>query len=209
MTEQKSMNPHNICMWKDSSECEGCELKGKLKCRFQKKDLLIFILSFLIFFVPAVIGVIRAGYGWFLIGWFVFFLIFFEFWEIRIICSHCPFYAEEGRILHCIANYGIFKVWKYHPEPISLSEKIQIFIGFIIFGGYPIVFLILGAQYLFLIIYSIGLAFFFIRLQLKTCPKCVNFSCPLNRVPKNIVDAYLKRNPVMKKAWEEKGYKID
>ena len=39
-----------------------------------------------------------------------------------------------------------------------------------------------------------------------SCSKCPNFSCPLNWVPKNNVDEYLKKNPVMRKAWEENGY---
>jgi hypothetical protein len=41
------------------------------------------------------------------------------------------------------------------------------------------------------------------------CPKCVNFSCPLNAVPKPHIDAYLKRNEVMRKAWEASGWMID
>jgi hypothetical protein len=36
----------------------------------------------------------------------------------------------------------------------------------------------------------------------------VNFSCPLNDVPKEVVDAYLERNPVMQRAWEESGYRL-
>lgn len=46
---------------------------------------------------------------------------------------------------------------------------------------------------------------------LKTffCPTCVNFSCPLNSVPKSVVDAYLSKNPVMRNAWEKVGYTLD
>jgi hypothetical protein len=36
----------------------------------------------------------------------------------------------------------------------------------------------------------------------------VNFSCPLNHVSKEVVDAYLERNPVMRRAWEESGYQV-
>ncbi|MFX0095154.1 MAG: hypothetical protein ACFFBD_25695, partial [Candidatus Hodarchaeota archaeon] len=56
---------------------------------------------------------------------------------------------------------------------------------------------------------SVSGIYFFVGLRRNVCPKCVNFSCPLNKVPKEIVDAYLKRNPVMKEAWEASGYKID
>ncbi len=40
------------------------------------------------------------------------------------------------------------------------------------------------------------------------CLRCVNFSCPFNRVSKKEVDAFLKENPEMRKAWKEKGYKL-
>jgi hypothetical protein len=45
---------------------------------------------------------------------------------------------------------------------------------------------------------------------LKTffCSRCVNFSCPMNTVPKTAIDEYLKKNDVMRKAWEESGWSI-
>ena len=38
--------------------------------------------------------------------------------------------------------------------------------------------------------------------------RSINFSCPMNVVPKEDVDAYLERNPVMQAAWEASGYKL-
>jgi hypothetical protein len=145
-----------------------------------------------------------SGYGWYLLGWIGLAVFFFGFWEIRILCSHCPFYAEKGTTLHCIANYGCPKFWKYHPEPISKSEKIQLALGFAIMGGYPFPFLILGKQVILFLLAAWGLIMFFWTLKKYTCSKCVNLSCLLNGVPKEIADEYLKRNPSMKKALEEK-----
>lgn len=201
-------NPHDICIWKDTAECEDCSAKCKLICHFQRKYLLSFLGFFIVFVVTMFFGVILSGYGWFLLGWVGFWLFFFEFWEIRILCSHCPFYAEEGKTIHCIANYGSMKLWKYHPEPIKLSEKVQLIIGFIILMGYPLVFLILGEQIILLIIGLLEIIAFFTFLDIKRCRVCVNFSCPLNHVKKEVVDEFLKKNPVMRKAWEEAGYEI-
>ncbi len=201
-------NPHNVCIWNDSEECHYCSIKGKLICHFQSKYLLSFVGLFFIFVITIFIGVIMSGYGWYLLGWVGFWLIFFEFWEIRILCSHCPYYAEEGRTLHCIANYSSLKIWNYHPEPMNKFEKIQLIIGFIILVGYPLIFLILGNQIILLIISIIEILGFFSFLILRRCNKCVNFSCPLNRVKKECIDAFLKKNPVMRKAWEDSGYKI-
>ncbi|MFX1328132.1 MAG: hypothetical protein ACFE91_08315 [Promethearchaeota archaeon] len=199
----------DICIWKDTEECNACPIKDKLICHFHRKYLFSFMGFFLIFVITAFIGVIIAGYGWFLLGWVGFWLFFFEFWEIRILCSHCPYYAEESKTIHCIANYGSLKLWKYHPEPMNISEKIQLIIGFIILVGYPLFFLILSDQFIFLIISIIEIFTFFSFLILKRCGNCLNFSCPFNRVKKEVIDCFLKRNPVMRTGWEETGYMID
>jgi hypothetical protein len=46
-------------------------------------------------------------------------------------------------------------------------------------------------------------------MHFLSCSKCPNFSCPLNVVPKSVVDDYLRHNTVMRKAWEEQGHIID
>ncbi|MFX0187738.1 MAG: hypothetical protein ACFE8A_08380 [Candidatus Hodarchaeota archaeon] len=208
MKNKNQINPYDICTWRPISECNNCTLKGYLKCHFKKKNLLNFIGLFLLFAIPAFAGVIIADYGWYLLGWIAFWIFFFEFWEIRILCSHCPFYAEKGRFIHCFGNYKSLKVWKYHPEPISRSEKIQLLIGFLIFFGYPYIFMILGKQYVFIILTSIGLIIFLGVLIKRRCAKCINFSCIFNRVPKEVVDEFLNKNPIMKEAWEKAGYRL-
>jgi len=210
MVQQDNHNANAlICMYNSESKCSGCELNESLKCKFEKKHLRSFILSFLIFAIPSVFGMILSGYGWFLLGWIGFMLFFFNVWESRILCRHCPFYSEKEKILHCIANYGAYKLWNYDPKPMTSSEKAQLIIGFLILAGYPLFFIFIGNQYLFLLISIAGLGIFFGILLFRTCSKCVNFSCPLNRVPKTIVNAYLKRNPVMKCAWEAAGYSME
>lgn len=201
-------NPHDICTWRPEADCDGCSLACQLKCRYSCRHLLHFVGMFGVFVIPAFIGVIQSGYGWYLLGWIAYWLIFFELWEIRILCSHCPYYAERGTTLHCIANYGSLKLWKYRPEPMSTLEKVQLWIGFAILGGYPFPFIILGRQYLWAIAALWGLVMFFWTLREYTCSRCVNFSCPLNTVPKEIIDAYLERNPVMRQAWQESGWSI-
>jgi hypothetical protein len=206
---QKSRNPYDICTWRPVSECAGCSLSEQLKCRFRAGDLFHFLGMFGGFALPAAIGVSLGGYGPWLLGWVAFCLIFFEFWEIRILCSHCPYYAEKSYTLHCIANYSSLKVWKYRPGPMSRSEKIQLWIGFVILSGYPFPFLLLSRQFALAFVALWGLVLFFWTLQKYTCSQCVNFSCPLNRVPKEIVDQYLRRNPVMRQPWEAHGWQVE
>lgn len=207
--DEQANNPYDICTWRPVSECEGCPLGERLKCRFRRGDLLHFMAMFGGFVFPVVIGVIGGGYGWWLLGWFAFWMLFFQIWEIRILCSHCPYYAEEGHTLHCIANYGSLKLWKYHPEPMSKSEKAQLFVGFAILVGYPFPLLLLGRQWAFAFLAAWGAFLFFWTLHKYTCSRCVNFSCPLNSVPKEVVNEYLRRNPVMRQAWETSNRQID
>ncbi len=206
MVEQD--NSQEICRNRPQSECVSCSISERLDCRFQLKSSLRFLAAALIFVIPAFIGVIFAGYTWFLLGWIVYMIFFLQVWENRILCSHCPFYAEKGKTLRCNANYGLWKLWKYKPGPMSGGEKIQFIIGIIIFIGYPFPFLILGKEYLLLAISILGALVLTATLLKGMCVRCLNFSCPLNRVPKDVVDAFLLRNPVMRKAWEEKGYRI-
>ena len=216
------------CTWDDTSDCEKCEVQGKLDCKWNRSLLLRF-------YKGAMPAMLFGGIGFIIVGLFVsliplliyivFWIFFFGFFEIRVLCSHCPYYAEDGRILHCLANHGTIKLWKYHPEPLNMFEKGGFLAGALFFVLFPIITEVYGISALLnqsnlanlYVILLIGLSvlsliggiYFFIVLQKNVCPKCVNFSCPLNKVPKEIVDTYLLKNPVMKKAWEASGYKIN
>lgn len=177
-------------------------------CRFETKDITNFFMNGLPFFVTAIAGTIYAGYGWYLLGWLGYSLFFFFVWEARVLCSHCPMWAEEGRVLHCHANYGVIKIWKYRPGPMSKSEQIQFAVGALLWGSMPLIFMVLSQAYLLALIgltTVIGAAY---NLKKHTCTRCINFSCPMNSVPKPVVDTYLKRNAVMYAAWKAAGYRI-
>jgi hypothetical protein len=205
----EQQNPVEICIDKAQSECSNCIIKGQLECQFRPKTLMRFAIGFLVAAVPAIIGMLLAGYGLFLLGWFAYAIFFLQIWENKILCAHCPNYAKKGRTIICHANYGLFKVWKFNPKPMSRWEKIQFISGASIFSCFPIPFLIIGRLYLLLFISLGGISIFWGVLVVKMCTRCLNFSCPINRVPKSLIDAFLVRNPIMREAWEEKGYKIE
>ncbi len=206
MSEER--NPHHICTWGPEAECTDCEIRGLLICRMDYADLVQFLLLAFNFFIPAVLGMILGGYGVYLIGYAAFWIFFFGFFEIRVLCSHCPFYAERGFILHCPANYGLPKFWRYHPEPMNRWEKVGLLLGIAILFGYPLPFLVLGRQYALLTVAVFAVILWMFIMQRNVCSRCVNFSCPLNRVPKWVVDAYLQRNEVIGEAWETGGHQL-
>ena len=217
-----------VCTWDKDSDCENCSIKT-LRCKWEGKYLLAFALLFLPFGIPAFFGLSMTGIiaqNWyFLIGYLVFLIFFFQVIELRILCRHCPFYSEDTKILHCSANHGLIKTWKYTLEPMSMGEKVVLIFCFILFATVPIVsevytILFIQNNLLFydeidillmigtVLSTSISIITFFGILIIFYCPSCLNFSCPFNRVPKKVVDAYIIKNPLMKEAWEKKGYKF-
>lgn len=206
-------NPHCICTWENKKNCESCDLRGRLHCHLDKKYAIWFGLPFLIGFIPAFVGLILINFPLNLISilvWVGYMVFFFLIWEPPILCAHCPFYAEgDTKTLHCSINYGFFKTSKFKPGPANVWEKIQFLIGANLIFIIPLVFLIIGQKWVFLGIMVFGVALWYIVLQLKICTDCVNFSCILNRVPKEIREEFLRKNPKMFEAWKESGYQFE
>lgn len=202
-------NNQKTCIWQPVSECRNCILAGRLSCHCKPGDEAYFIASFLTFVLPAIIGILIVGYKWYLFGWIGVAIIFLVL-ETRFICSHCPYFAKEGLMLNCPTKNGFPKFfWKYHPEPINKLEKTLNIFADIVFLGYPLLFLIFSKQYIFLFLTIWGLTMFIWTLRKYFCRRCINFSCFLNPAPKEVIDEFLKLNPVMRRAWEEKGWKVE
>jgi hypothetical protein len=182
-----------------------------------------------LFLIVSIIGLFyvssATGIWWILIIFIFFIFLFFVVIEPRVTCSHCPYYAEKRLRFNCTGNMFIPKIWKYHPEPINKYEKVVTLIGFLFLGLFPIFFELFGVWYFYSIGFNIlnrsflGLVIiltstvimciiFFAFFILIYCPRCINFSCFFNKVPKSIVDEYLRKNPVIRKAWEKNGYFI-
>ena len=208
----------NICKV-DAKVCQQCSVNGNLMCKFNLKDTIYFIIPVLSAWIVWVAGSIQALISrrlntlQLIVSFLIyigFLIFFFQVWENKILCSHCPYYAfEDDKTVKCYANYGIYKTWKYNPAPMSRSEKIQFIIDISFFAGFPLIFLILTEMYVYFGIALIFSVIWIVSMHFRSCSKCPNFSCPLNVVPKNIVNDYLRHNNVMRKAWEEQGYIID
>lgn len=194
------------CTWQPEQNCQGCEARGSLMCRLEGRDMLQFFVIVLPFAVTAIAGTLRAGFGWALWLWLAYSLFFFLVWEARVLCRHCPFWAEPGKVLRCHANYGVIKIWKYQPGPMSPSEKAQFVAGALVWMGFPFPFILLGQEYLLAFITACAAVAGIVTLRISVCSRCVHFSCPMNAVPSPLVDEYLHRNPEIEAAWVESGY---
>ena len=183
-----------------SETCHDCTVRDFLHCHFTLKDLIHFYLIVLPTFLLGGAGIFYIG-GWWLIPWLIIIIGYFGFVEIRVMCSHCPHYAEEGSTLKCWANYGSPKIWKHRPGPMTFWEKAIFLIGFALVWGYPLPFLISGLQLFLLIVYLITVAGFFMTLRTFLCSQCMNFACPLNGVPDPDRAVFFQRNPTVGRAW--------
>jgi hypothetical protein len=218
------------CTWKDETQCRDCVNRDVLLCRWSGSDLFIFFCLVMPGMLGAIAGTVLIwmvrGAWWPFAAYLLFFPVVLGIAEARFLCCHCPYYAQEGRILHCLANHGLPKIWRYHPEPMNRLEKglmialIAVFLLLLPASilGYDIWFFAghIAAYGDIALIAVISLTAVTAMSELTAaavmakhvCSACVNFSCPFNGVDKAHVDAYLEKNPVMRKAWEEKGYRL-
>jgi hypothetical protein len=163
-------------------------------------------MRFLLLVIPSFLA---AGYGilavsgWYLIPWFGIVIGYFGLIEIRVMCSHCPHYAEKGNSLRCWANYGSPKIWRYRPGPMSIIEKVVFFGGFVCIWGYPVVFMVCAQRFLLLAIYGVTVAGFIVALRKLLCAQCMNFACPLNAVNVHVRGVFFELNPEIARSWPE------
>jgi hypothetical protein len=196
----KFLDPNRPIATCISETCDSCTVCKLLHCHFTLTDLIHFLLIVFPSFLLGGAGIYHMSVGW-LIPWVIIIVAFFGFIEIRVMCSHCPHYAEKGASLKCWANYGSPKIWKYRPGPMTLLEKVIFFSGFSVVWGYPLFFLIPGVQWFLLAAYFLTTAGFFMTLKTFLCSQCMNFACPLNTVQVEVRRDFFKRNPKVAEAW--------
>jgi hypothetical protein len=184
--------------------CAGCDVGRNISCHFNSSQLIRFIAFGIVIFIAGGIGMFLFS-PWVLLAWGVFIFSFFRLIEIRVMCSHCPHYAEpELKSLKCWANYGSPKLWKYQPGSMTNTEKAVFFAGLAIIFLSPIFFMILSNDLLMLAVYGVLLIAGAYSMTQFLCRQCMNFACPLNRVDRKVRERFFMHNPVVQDAWKEK-----
>jgi len=215
------------CTVRKDPGCGTCGLGKYLNCRWDKRILNGFLaaasgLFIGTFIILALIWLYTAHY-WPLVLYIILLFTLFGY-EIKFLCSHCPFYAGEGRTLKCLANNGMPKIFRYNPAPMTGPEKFMVrFLIAVFLVIYPAVasaaalwltisgnhgIITLTAIAGVVILLACAIIAFYQVLRTFFCRMCVNFSCPFNTVEKRIVDEYLMNNDIMREAWEKSGYKL-
>jgi hypothetical protein len=186
-----------------ASDCAECPATDSIHCHFRPMELFHFLLISLPPFLVGGAAVLSSGWTS-LVVYIVLIVGFFGFVEIRVLCSHCPHYAEDGTTLQCWANHGSPKLWRYRPGPMSITEKVVMLGGFMVIWGYPLVFFVLNELWFLLGLYILITTGFFITLKMFLCSQCMNFACPLNSVPESIRALFFEQNPAVAETWKSK-----
>jgi len=183
------------------SQCEGWEIQGKLLCVHQPKDLIDFFVLFMGWAIPFFAGMIIGKFWVGMTAWFVLAVAFFGYIEARVLCRHCPHYAEEGFWLRCHANWGLPKIPRMNPRPLNSFEKVVWCLYVALLFLYYIPFFVLSGQWLLLTLTTSALIAAGWTLQRTKCNCCYNLSCPINRVPDDVRESFFRHYPVFGKAW--------
>ena len=202
MKSEPLKDKKNLCNG-SPEDCVDCSLKNKVRCEFKIKDTIIFFAPLIFFTIIAFYGMVISGYMLWIGIYLIFLALFYFIIENRILCSHCPYYAQEGKILKCHTHYGFYKAWRYRPGPMSHSEKILWLVGVFLSFLYPLIFLILGNQLILFLLSIAGIITWFPIIFIKSCNSCLNFSCPFNKVPEKVRKEYFIKNEIMRKGWKE------
>lgn len=195
-------NPDRPIVTCTAKRCDGCAVRDRIHCHFCARDLLHFLLICFPVLLVGGAGVLVVG-AWALVPWAVIFVGFFGLIEIRVMCSHCPHYAEPGGTLQCWANYGAPRLWAYRPGPMSRAETTVFWIGIAAAFGYPLPFLVIGARWFLLALYGLLTVGGAMTMQVSMCARCMNFACPLNRVDQEAREAFFACNRGVAEAWRE------
>ena len=183
--------------------CEGCEIKGKLLCIHMREDLVDFVVLFIGYAIPFLAGMIIGKFWIGLAAWIGLAVLFFGYIEAQVLCRHCPHYAERGFLLRCHANWGLPKIPKHDPRPMSRVEQV-IWLAYVaVLFLYYIPFLAISQQWLLLALTTWALIVWIWTVQRTQCTRCYNMSCPVNRVPEDVRKGFFKNYPAFAKAWRQ------
>ncbi|MDY0129025.1 MAG: hypothetical protein RBR63_02380 [Methanosarcina vacuolata] len=161
-----------------------------LKTEHSIKDRLYWNFLNVIPFLIGSIGIARDSLKWIAV-YIGIALFFFLVIELRFACTHCFYYIRSKGCVKCMMLPGVPKLFKDRPGPHSRFEKIITVLGALSVFLFPVYWLI--SDPLLLGAYIVAWILFFLTARRYECIRCINFECPVNRVPAEIKKDFKKR----------------
>ena len=161
-----------------------------LKTEHSAKDRLYWNFLNVIPFLVGSIAIARDSLKWVAvyIGIALFFFLVVEF---RFACTHCLYYIRSKGCVKCMMLSGVPKIFKARPGPPSSFEKAVTVLGALPMFLFPVYWLIRDP--LLLGTYIVSWTLFFLTARRYECVRCINFECPMNRVPADVKNEFEKR----------------
>lgn len=180
--------------------CEGCEIRGRLRCTHTPRDVAGFVVLFLVWAIPFFVGMVISRFWIGLAVWGGLAVVFFTCAEQLLLCRHCPHYAEQGFFLRCHANWGLPKIPGSSPRPMNrLEGAIWLLYGAVLFLYY-VPFFVISQQWLLLGITTVALIAAVWIVRRSRCTRCYHLSCPSNRLPEDVRAVFFKNYPAFSKS---------
>ncbi|KKH49346.1 hypothetical protein [Methanosarcina sp. 1.H.A.2.2] len=160
-----------------------------LKTEHSAKDRLYWNFFNMIPFLIGSIAIARDSLKWVAvyIGIALFFFLVIEF---RFACTHCLYYIRSKGCVKCMMLSGVPKIFKARPGPHSPFEKAVTVLGALPMFLFPIYWLVRDP--LLLVAYIVSWTLFFLTARRYECVRCLNFECPMNRVPADVKKEFEK-----------------
>lgn len=158
------------------------ETEFRLKTRHKFLDFLYWNLVLSVPFITACIAVLRHSALWltlYIIACILLVLVLYRFF-----CIHCPHYIQSGKTVTCMFYWGMPKLFKAAPGPLSILEKIVSLLTLFILILLPLYWLLQAPGLLVIYFLSVGVVATTIRRY--ECSRCVYTQCPSNCVPEEL-----------------------
>lgn len=117
-------------------------------------------------------------------------LFFFLVIEFRFACTHCFYYIRSKGCVKCMMLSGVPKIFKARPGSHSPFEKVMTVLGALPMFFFPVYWLVRDP--LLLGAYIVAWTLFFLTARRYECVRCLNFECPMNRVPAGVKNEFEK-----------------
>lgn len=160
-----------------------------LKTEHSARDRLYWNFLNVIPFLIGSIAIARESFKWVAV-YIGIALFFFLVIELGFACTHCSYYIRSKGCVKCMMLSGVPKIFKARPGPHSPFEKTVTILGALSVFLFPVYWLIRDP--LLLGAYVVAWALFFLTARRYECVRCINFECPMNRVPAGLKERYEK-----------------
>ncbi len=98
---------------------------------------------------------------------------------LRFFCTHCPHYCRDENTLKCIFFWGLPKLFRQRPGPLSIMEKCLSVSAPALIMLFPVYWLLQTPE--LFIIYLLSIILFGASVRRNECPRCIYTDCPTNR----------------------------